>query len=49
MMAPLVEEHDLAYITTQTDTLHIIADSLWRRLGTVPPTFHLQCVTLFHR
>jgi len=49
IMSPLIEEQHLTCIINQTDTLRKLAASLWRNLGSVPPTFHLSCVTLIHR
>ena len=38
-----------SHITGGTETVRLIAVSLWNKLGVVSPSHHLQCVTLLHR
>jgi len=48
-MDPLLTAHHLAIISQHTDTIRRVADSLWKNLETIPPAYHIQCVSLLHR
>ena len=48
-MDPLLKEAHLQRICADTETIRLVASSLWRNLGTVKPAYHIQCVTLLHR